>query len=66
MWHVWRRGEVQKGFWWGKLGGRRPLGRPSHIWEYIIIMDLQEMVCGVWTGTSWLRIGTGGGHLRKQ
>jgi hypothetical protein len=26
-------------------------------------MDLQEVGCGVWTGSSWLRIGTGGGHL---
>jgi len=36
----------------GKLGGRRPIGRPSHRWEYNIRMDLQEMVCGVWTGSS--------------
>jgi hypothetical protein len=26
-------------------------------------MDIQEVGCGVWTGSSWLRIGTGGGHL---
>jgi hypothetical protein len=26
-------------------------------------MDLQELGCGVWTGLSWLRIGTGGGYL---
>ena len=25
--------------------------------------DLQEVGCGVRTGSSWLRIGTGGGHL---
>jgi len=24
---------------------------------------LQEVGCGLWTGSSWLRIGTGGGHL---
>jgi len=24
-------------------------------------MDLQEVGCGVWTGSRWLRIGTGGG-----
>ena len=30
-----------------------------------IKMDLQEVGCGggAWTGSSWLRIGTGGGHL---
>jgi hypothetical protein len=26
-------------------------------------MDLQDVGCGVWAGLSWLRIGTGGGHL---
>ena len=29
-------------------------------------MDLQEMGCGLWTGSSWLRIGTGGGHLCNE
>jgi len=28
-----------------------------------IKMDLQEVRCGVWTGSSWLRTGTGCGHL---
>jgi hypothetical protein len=26
-------------------------------------MDLQKVGFWVWTGLSWLRIGTGGGHL---
>jgi hypothetical protein len=26
-------------------------------------MDLQEAGCGLWTGLSWLRIGTGGGEF---
>jgi hypothetical protein len=26
-------------------------------------MDLQEVGWGAWTGSIWLRIGTGGGHL---
>jgi hypothetical protein len=26
-------------------------------------MDLQEVGCGAWTGSIWLRIGTGGRHL---
>jgi hypothetical protein len=46
----------------GKPGGKRPLGRPRCIWEDNIKMDLQWGV-GVWTGSSWLRIGTGGWHL---
>ena len=47
----------------GNLEGRRPLGRPRRRLEDNIKMDLQEVGCGVWTGSSWLRIGTGGGHL---
>jgi len=45
----------------GKHGGKRPLGRPRSRWEDNIKMDLQEV--GVWTESSWLRIGAGGGHL---
>jgi len=47
----------------GRLEGRRPLGRPRHRWEYNIKMDLHEVDCGGWNGSSWLRIGTRGGHL---
>jgi len=43
----------------GKPEGKRPRGR----WEDIIKMDLQKVGCGVSTGSSWLRIGAGGGHL---
>jgi hypothetical protein len=34
----------------GKLGGKRPLGRPSRRWEDNIKMDLQEVGCG---GMDW-------------
>jgi hypothetical protein len=47
----------------GKLEGKRPLGRPRRRWEDNIKMDLQEVEVEVWTGSSWLRIGTCGGHL---
>jgi hypothetical protein len=47
----------------GKPEGKRPLGRLRRRWEDNIRMDLQEMDVGVRTGLSWLRIGTGGGHL---
>ena len=47
----------------GKPKGKRPLGRPTQKWEDNIKMDLKEVGCGVWSGSSWLRIGTGGGHL---
>ena len=47
----------------GKPEGKRPLGRPRRRWEDNIKMDLQEMGGVMETGWSWLRIGTGGGHL---
>jgi hypothetical protein len=46
-----------------KPEGNSPLGRPRRRWDDNIKMDLQEVGCGVWTGLSCLRIGTGGGHL---
>ena len=47
----------------GKPEEKRPLGRPRHRWEDNIKMDLQKMGREVWTGSSWIGIGTGGGHL---
>ena len=44
-----------------KREGKRPLGRLRRRWEDNIKMDLQKV--GVWTGSSWLTIGTGGEHL---
>jgi hypothetical protein len=46
-----------------KPEGKRPLGLPRRRWEDNIKMDLQEGRGVVGTGWSWLRIGTGGGHL---
>jgi hypothetical protein len=48
----------------GKPEVKRPPGRPGLRWEDNIKMNLQEVGCvGVWTGSSWLRIGTCGGLL---
>jgi hypothetical protein len=44
----------------GKPERRRPLGRPRRRWEDNIKMDLREVRWGAWTGSIWLRIGTGG------
>jgi len=45
----------------GKPEGKRPLGRPRSRWEdNIKIFRKWERVE---TGWSWLRLGTGGGHL---
>jgi len=46
-----------------KPEGKRPLGRPRRRWEDNIKMDLQEVGGVLGAGWSWLRIGTGGGHL---
>jgi len=47
----------------GKPEGERPLGRLRRGWEDNIKMDFQEVGCGAWTGSGWLKIGTGGRHL---
>jgi hypothetical protein len=46
----------------GKPEGKSPLERPRHTWEDGIIMDLREIGWG--GGSSWLRIGAGGGFLQ--
>jgi hypothetical protein len=46
-----------------KPEGKRPPGRPRQRWKDNMKLDLQEVGCGVRTGSSWLRIRTGGGHL---
>jgi hypothetical protein len=64
--HVARIGEgrgVYRVFVW-KPGGKSPLWKYGRRWEDYIKMDLQEKEFGGgWTGLSWLRMGTGGGHL---
>jgi hypothetical protein len=47
----------------GKPEGRRPLERPRRRGADNIKMDLREVGWGAWTGSIWLRIGTGGGLL---
>jgi hypothetical protein len=46
-----------------KPEGRRPLGRPRRRLKDNIKMDLREVGWGAWTGSTRLRIGTGGGLL---
>ena len=45
----------------GKPERKRPFGRRRHRWEGSMKIDLQEVGCGVWTPSSWLRIWIGGG-----
>jgi len=47
----------------GKLEGNRPPVGPRHRWEDNNKMGIQEVGLEAWTGLSWLKIGTDGGHL---
>ena len=47
----------------GKPEGTRTPGKPRSRWEDSIKKDIQEVGCGAWNGSSWFRIGTGGGNL---
>jgi hypothetical protein len=49
-----------------KSEGKRPLGRPKRKWENNTRIDLQEVVCGLWSGSNLLRIGRGLGYWRMQ
>jgi hypothetical protein len=59
------RGEKRVRVLVGKPEGKRSLGRPRRRWEDGIKMDLREIGWGggVWSGFSWLRVGTVGGLL---
>jgi hypothetical protein len=46
-----------------KPKGKRPLERPRSRWEYMKKRILGILAGGVWSGFTWLRIGTVGGLL---
>jgi len=48
--------------WWGNLRERDHLEDPGEDGNSIKRI-LGKWNVGVWTGSSWLRLGTGGGHL---
>jgi len=47
----------------GKPEGKRPLGDPGADGKKILRWMFRKLNVRAWTGSSWLRIGTGGGHL---
>jgi hypothetical protein len=59
------RGEDRRytGLWWGNLRERDHLGDPGVDRKIIIKWIFRKWDVGVWTGSSWLRVGTGGGLL---
>jgi hypothetical protein len=50
-------------FWWGNLREKDHWGDPGIDGRIILRWILRKCNVVVWTGLSWLRIGTGGGHL---
>ena len=46
------------GFWWGNLRERDHLGDPGVDGRIILRWIFRKWDVGVWTGSSWLRIGT--------
>ena len=63
MWRVWGRGEGCTGFWWGNLRERDHWRGPDADGRIILRWIFRKWEEVVGTGWSWLRIGTGGGHL---
>jgi hypothetical protein len=64
MWHVRKRWRNVYRVLVGKPEGKRPLEKPRRRWEYMIRVDLRKTGWrGVWSGFTWLRIGTVGGLL---
>jgi len=47
----------------GKPEGKKPLGSPKRRWEDKFSRIFRKWDMGVWTGSSWLRVKTRGGHL---
>jgi hypothetical protein len=50
-------------FWWENLRERDHLVDPGVDGRIILRRIFRKWDMGVWTGLSWLRIETGGGHL---
>jgi len=57
------RGEAYTEFWWGGLREGDHLGDPGIDGGIILRWIFRKWDVGKWTGSSWLRLGTGGGHL---
>ena len=61
--HAERMGEGSTGFWCGNLGERDQRADPDVDGRIILRWIFRKWEGVVGTGWSWLRIGTGGGHL---
>jgi hypothetical protein len=57
------KGEACAGVWWGNLMERDHMGEPGVNGRIILIWIFGKWDVEVWTGFSWLRIGTVEGKL---
>ena len=55
--------EVYTGFWWGNLRERDHLEDPGVDGRIILRWIFRKWDVGIWTGSSWHRIGTRDGNL---
>ena len=63
MYRMWGIMEVYTGFWWGYLREGEHLEDPGIDERVILRWVFKKWDLGVWTGSNWVRIGTGGRHL---
>jgi len=53
----------RRGFWWGNMKERDHLGEPGVDGRIILRCICWKWDEKAWTGSIWLRTGTGGRHL---
>jgi hypothetical protein len=63
MLHVWGKGEVCAGFWWGSLRERERWGDLGVDGRIMLGWIFKKWDVGVGIGLGWLRIGIRGGRL---
>jgi hypothetical protein len=57
MWRFWVRGEAYRGFCWKNLRERYHFEDPDVDGRIILRWFFRKWNVGLWTGSSWLRIG---------
>jgi len=63
MWRVWGRGATYTGIWLVNSRERTHLGDPDVDGRIMLRGIFRKWDVGVRTESSWLKIGTGGGHM---